>query len=52
MLEIEKPNITIDKLSADGTYGVFISQNKVSGAYPDNNFGLSFTKGTGEDACT
>ena len=24
MLEIEKPNITIDKLSADGTYGVFV----------------------------
>lgn len=46
-LETKNLDITIEE---DGTYGVFISQNKVSGAYPDNNFGLSFTKGTGEDA--
>jgi len=48
---LETKTFEVD-IKQDGTYSVFISQNKVSGSYPDNNFGLSFTKGTGEDAET
>lgn len=48
---LETKTFEVD-IKQDGTYGLFISQNKVSGAYPDNFFGLSFTKGTGDDAVT